>query len=157
MRTSPKATKFRILKSWPIELSHLHFVGEWNTRISIIVFRYSVLALLAVARESLYLLSMIARSDKLNPNSSMRNSKMIIRVLFGLVFLISSASSLKAQSEDSTVDVQDPTQLFTTYEPMKGKSGPHPDFILPTIEGDKTIQLSSFRGKKVLLLHFASW
>ncbi len=33
----------------------------------------------------------------------------------------------------------------------------HPDFKLPSIDGDKTISLSDFRGKKVLLVHFASW
>ena len=32
----------------------------------------------------------------------------------------------------------------------------HPDFILPTIDG-KTLRLSDYRGKKVLLFHFASW
>lgn len=32
----------------------------------------------------------------------------------------------------------------------------HPDFILPNIEGGFT-RLSDFRGKKVLLFHFASW
>jgi hypothetical protein len=32
----------------------------------------------------------------------------------------------------------------------------HPDFILPNIEGGFT-RLSDFRGKKILLFHFASW
>ena len=33
----------------------------------------------------------------------------------------------------------------------------HPDFTLPTI-GDRTpVSLSNFRGKKVLLIQFASW
>ena len=31
-----------------------------------------------------------------------------------------------------------------------------PDFAFPTIEG-KTARLSDFRGKKVVLIHFASW
>ncbi len=34
---------------------------------------------------------------------------------------------------------------------------PHPDFILPSVDDGKPIQLSSMRGKKVLLMHFASW
>jgi hypothetical protein len=41
------------------------------------------------------------------------------------------------------------------YQPEVGK--PHPDFILPSIEDGSPIQLSDFRGKKVLLMHFASW
>ena len=31
-----------------------------------------------------------------------------------------------------------------------------PDFLLPTIDG-KMGRLSDYRGKKVLLFHFASW
>jgi hypothetical protein len=42
-----------------------------------------------------------------------------------------------------------------TYEPVVGQ--PHPDFILPSIEDRAAIQLSDFRGKKVLLVNFASW
>ena len=41
------------------------------------------------------------------------------------------------------------------YAPKVGQ--PHADFILPSIEDGKPIQLSSLRGKKVLLMHFASW
>jgi hypothetical protein len=33
----------------------------------------------------------------------------------------------------------------------------HPDFTLPDIATRKPIALSDFRGKKVLLIHFASW
>ena len=32
-----------------------------------------------------------------------------------------------------------------------------PDLRLPTIDGEQTIQLSDYRGKKVLLIEFASW
>lgn len=32
----------------------------------------------------------------------------------------------------------------------------HPDFRLPTLDGDFG-RLSDHRGKKVLLIHFASW
>ena len=41
------------------------------------------------------------------------------------------------------------------YPPAVG--GVHPQIILPTIEGDQVVALSSFRGQKVLLVHFASW
>ena len=33
----------------------------------------------------------------------------------------------------------------------------HPDLELPTIERDRTVVLSSLRGKRVLLIEFASW
>lgn len=32
----------------------------------------------------------------------------------------------------------------------------HPDFLFPDVEG-KQVRLSAYRGKKVLLFHFASW
>ena len=42
-----------------------------------------------------------------------------------------------------------------SYAPKVGRR--HPDFTLPTI-GDRTpVSLSDFRGKKVLLIQFASW
>lgn len=33
----------------------------------------------------------------------------------------------------------------------------HPDFELPTVQRDRTIRLSDYRGQKVLLIEFASW
>lgn len=42
-----------------------------------------------------------------------------------------------------------------TYAPRVGK--PHPDFLLPEIATGRPMSLSQFRGKKVLLVHFASW
>ncbi len=42
-----------------------------------------------------------------------------------------------------------------SYRPKVGKY--HPQIVLPTIEHDRVLALSSFRGKKVLLVHFASW
>nr|WP_201750075.1 hypothetical protein [Tautonia marina] len=33
----------------------------------------------------------------------------------------------------------------------------YPDFVLPSIEGGAPVSLSQFRGKKVLLIQFASW
>lgn len=41
------------------------------------------------------------------------------------------------------------------YSPKVGE--PHADFILPSIDDGTAIQLSAYRGKKVLLMHFASW
>jgi hypothetical protein len=32
----------------------------------------------------------------------------------------------------------------------------YPDFVLPALDG-KDVRLSDHRGKKVLLIHFASW
>jgi peroxiredoxin len=33
----------------------------------------------------------------------------------------------------------------------------HPDFTLPDIDTGKATKLSDFKGKKVLLVQFASW
>ncbi len=41
------------------------------------------------------------------------------------------------------------------YSPRVGQL--HPDFILPNIADRRGVSLSQFRGKKVLLIHFASW
>ena len=41
------------------------------------------------------------------------------------------------------------------YPPLPGR--PHPAFVLPSIADGKPISLAQFRGKKVLLIHFASW
>ena len=41
------------------------------------------------------------------------------------------------------------------YAPVVGE--PHPPLELPTVEHDRTVRLSDYRGKKVLLIHFASW
>ena len=43
----------------------------------------------------------------------------------------------------------------TPYAPKVGQR--HPDFTLPTIGDRAPISLSSFHGKKVLLIQFASW
>ena len=32
----------------------------------------------------------------------------------------------------------------------------YPDFLLPTVDGE-VARLSDYRGKKILLFHFASW
>lgn len=41
------------------------------------------------------------------------------------------------------------------YQPQVGK--PHPDFVFPNVNDQKLVALSDFRGKKVILVHFASW
>jgi hypothetical protein len=44
---------------------------------------------------------------------------------------------------------------LAAYSPQVGQL--HPDFILPNIVDNKPVSLSQFRGRKVLLIHFASW
>lgn len=41
------------------------------------------------------------------------------------------------------------------YAPSVGTR--HADFTLPRIDNGEAVSLSDFRGKKVLLIHFASW
>jgi hypothetical protein len=41
------------------------------------------------------------------------------------------------------------------YAPKVGQR--HPDFTLPTIGDRAPVSLSNFRGKKALLIQFASW
>jgi peroxiredoxin len=48
-----------------------------------------------------------------------------------------------------------PTVLGADYRPQIGE--PHNDFVLPRTDTREPIALSQFRGKKVLLIHFASW
>lgn len=46
-------------------------------------------------------------------------------------------------------------QATEWYQPEAGK--PHGDFVLPRIDSREAVNLSQFRGKKVLLIQFASW
>ncbi len=39
----------------------------------------------------------------------------------------------------------------------QGVGREYPDFTLPQISDGKPVSLSQFRGRKVLLIHFASW
>jgi hypothetical protein len=41
------------------------------------------------------------------------------------------------------------------YDPQVGTR--HADFTLPDIRTGKPVSLSDFHGRKVLLIHFASW
>ena len=45
--------------------------------------------------------------------------------------------------------------LGDDYSPRVGQ--PHADFLLPRIDNGEAVRLSQFRGKRVLLVHFASW
>jgi len=42
-----------------------------------------------------------------------------------------------------------------SYSPKVGQV--HPNFTLPRIDDRQATSLAEFRGKKVLLIHFASW
>ena len=41
------------------------------------------------------------------------------------------------------------------YSPHVGQ--PHFDFTLPSLVDGEPVSLSQFRGREVLLIHFASW
>ncbi len=47
------------------------------------------------------------------------------------------------------------TSFAGVYAPKVGQ--PHPEFTLPRISDREPMSLSQFRGKKVLLIQFASW
>lgn len=51
-----------------------------------------------------------------------------------------------------------PGRAYAEDRPAIGlKSGQmYPDFLLPTLDGELH-RLSDYRGKKILLFHFASW
>ena len=51
-----------------------------------------------------------------------------------------------------------PVPAHADQEPAIGTAvgEAYPDFVLPTLEG-QDVRLSAYRGKKVLLIHFASW
>ena len=50
------------------------------------------------------------------------------------------------------------TPTFAQNVPFLGieEGQAYPDFLLPTVD-DKHARLSDYRGKKILLFHFASW
>jgi hypothetical protein len=48
-----------------------------------------------------------------------------------------------------------PSGTAAPYEPKVGQR--HADFTLPEIHTGEPVALSDFRGKKVLLVQFASW
>lgn len=53
-----------------------------------------------------------------------------------------------AQSPDASL-------IAASYRPVAGQV--HPELLLPDIEHQQAVSLAQFRGKKVLLIHFASW
>ncbi len=57
---------------------------------------------------------------------------------------------LMASGPSDAVGVDGPPRIGTDVGQM------YPDFLLPTLDGAPG-RLSDFRGKKVLLIHFASW
>lgn len=64
------------------------------------------------------------------------------RIFLAILFPTWAIGSLQCAAGDS-------------YNPRVGQR--HPDFVLPTISDGKPLSLSQFRGKKVLLIQFASW
>lgn len=48
-----------------------------------------------------------------------------------------------------------PLLASDNYRPKTGQA--HRPFVLPNIETGKPVSLADYRGKKVLLFHFASW
>lgn len=46
-------------------------------------------------------------------------------------------------------------QIAAEYKPQVGEV--HADFTLPNIADRAAVSLAQYRGKKVLLIHFASW
>jgi hypothetical protein len=60
---------------------------------------------------------------------------------FAIVASVLASSSSLAQHE--------------RYRPEVGK--PHPEIVLPRIDNGESVSLAAYRGKKVLLIHFASW
>ena len=62
---------------------------------------------------------------------------------------------LACQPLEARQSAEKPNAEPATYKPVVGKL--HPDFQLPGIVDGKPVRLSDFRGKKVLLAHFASW
>lgn len=66
-------------------------------------------------------------------------------IIAGLAWSVSSMSAMSAVSQGDAI------------REGKSRGERYPDLRLPTLDGDEVVALSSFRGKKVLLLAFASW
>ncbi len=47
------------------------------------------------------------------------------------------------------------TSFGNDYPPQVGNT--HPDFTLPSIEDGAAVSLAQYRGRKLLLIQFASW
>lgn len=60
--------------------------------------------------------------------------------------LVSAASALVMAAAPTAAD---------TYSPRVGEQ--HPEFTLPAIDDGRPLSLAGYRGRKVLLIQFASW
>ncbi|MCR9297157.1 MAG: hypothetical protein NXI32_31035 [bacterium] len=65
-----------------------------------------------------------------------------ILILAGVSILFFAASTLHGETVEA-------------YQPQVGEM--HSDFTLPNIVDRAPVSLAQYRGKKVLLIHFASW
>lgn len=86
------------------------------------------------------------------PGVRMANTILGIRELAAVLIvlapvLVASLLTAEARAQGGRVSA--------AYAPRVGDL--HADIVLRTIEHDRTIALSQFRGKKILLVHFASW
>lgn len=82
-------------------------------------------------------------TDNLYCETTMR----LLKMIGGLITVI----TLAATNPENTLKAQSEHQ----YRPQVGAV--HPDFELPSIDDQSPIKLSDFRGKRILLFHFASW
>lgn len=71
------------------------------------------------------------------------------RKLYLAKFVFAIAASLFALPQSDGQEIQ------KSYRPLPGR--PHPDFVLPAIDDQRPVSLSDYRGKKLVLIHFASW
>lgn len=78
----------------------------------------------------------------------MTSSAVLPMVLVAVTLFVGSTSPVAAQIENQSFPAM-------AYDPQVGQS--HADFSLPDINSGQMRRLSDFRGKKVLLIHFASW
>jgi hypothetical protein len=87
--------------------------------------------------------------------STLATTHKALMLLTVVLFSPRIAADQSTAIDHSDIIPQDALRIEREYKPVVDT--PHPDFILPSIDGDRDIQLSNYRGKKVLLLHFASW
>ncbi len=71
------------------------------------------------------------------------------------VWLLGVCLGVGALCASSAVSAENAAGPEREYAPRVGE--PHPPLELPSIEQGRNVRLSDYRGKKVLLIHFASW
>ena len=91
--------------------------------------------------------------SKTNPVKFVKDGDTMIKGQWFIALSLIFVAQMPQKSEAFVP--QGGVNIATQYKPVVG--APHPDFVLPSIDGDESISLSKYRGKKVLLLHFASW